>query len=250
MNRPANEGDVFAYPADDPDVLRLRRMEATALRRALVDQSAAWTLTALRIRAERYARLSESAVRFERATERHDGIAQYSLGQRRCLDELKTTLPVDDGRGTARHIGEALALLLDGFVPSWKERLESDDSRYLDELFGQIEAVPAEFTSAEQERFHADAERAVEQLREHRTKLREEFFATAGRSRLTAEHEGFRCVGFDATNARHLGGGAVLHTRWLKLAGPGFELEVLDSPALTEGPADNPVFGGIRRVHL
>lgn len=247
---PANEADAFAYPVDDPELLRLRRMEATALRRALVDQSAAWTVTALRIRAERFAMLPEFAVRFDRAAERHEGTAQYLEGQRRCLEGLKVTLPADEVRRTAYHMGEALALLLDGFVPTWKERLESDDGQHLDELLGQVEAVPAEFTAAELERFRVDAQRAVEQLQERRVTLREEFFATAGRSRLTAEGEGFRCAGFDPMNAQHLGGGEVLHTRWLKLAGPGFELEVLDGHALTEGPPDNPMFGGIRRVHL
>lgn len=247
---PANEGDALAYPVDDPELLRLRRMEAMALRRALVDQSAAWTVTALRIRAERLAKLPEFAVRFERATERHEGIAQYMEGRRRCLDDLKATLAADDVRRAAASAGEALALLLDGFVPTWKERLESDDSQYLDELLGTLEVVPAEFTDAERERFRSDAERAVELLRERREAAREGFFATAGKTTLTAEDEGFRCVGFDPTNAQHLGGGAVLHTRWLKLAGPGFELEVLDGRALTEGPPDNPMFGGIRRVCL
>jgi hypothetical protein len=247
---PANEAAALAYPVDDPELLRLRRMEATALRRALVDQSAAWTATALRLRAERFTRLPEFAVRYERAVERHEGVARYRDGFGNCLTELRSTLAAEDVRRAFANTGEALALLLDGFVPTWKERLESDDNQYLDELLGQIEAVPAEFTTAEQDRFRADAVRAVELLRERRAALRQEFFATTGRSRLTAEDGGFRCTGFDPAHAQHLGGGAVLHTRWLKLAGPGFQLEVLDSQALTEGPSENPVFGGIRRVHL
>lgn len=247
---PANEVHAFAYPVDDPELLRLRRMEATALRRAVVDQSPGWTVTALRLRAERFARLPEFAVRYERTVERHEGTARYIEGRRQSLDGLKPTLAADDVRRAFYDSGEALALLLDGFVPNWKDRLEDDDEQYLDDLLGSVEAVPEEFTDAEWERFQADAVRAVDQLRERRAALRTEFFTSAGRTRLTATDDGFRCTGFDPMNVRHLGGGEVLHTRWLKLSGSGFDLELLDAQALTEGPPDNPVFGGIRRVHL
>ena len=47
---------------------------------------------------------------------------------------------------------------------------------------------------------------------------------------------------------RHLGGGEVLHSHFLRLRGEGFELDMFESQALTESAGSHPLFDGIQRV--
>ncbi|MGW0229394.1 hypothetical protein ACWDWO_13840 [Actinopolymorpha singaporensis] len=49
-------------------------------------------------------------------------------------------------------------------------------------------------------------------------------------------------------NLHRLGSRDVLPTRYLKLGGEGFVLELFDCQALTEGAGDHPLFDGLRRV--
>lgn len=122
----ANEGAVFAYPDDDSNVLALRRLEAAALRRAVIDSSRGWAAAAMALRQECLARIPEDAARYQRDLERHEGLAFYVQGKVTgsilCLDRLAQPARPDEIRRTAYPIGEAIAVLLGGVLRSRARR--------------------------------------------------------------------------------------------------------------------------------
>jgi hypothetical protein len=250
----AHEMAAFAAPVEDADVFALRRMEAEALRRAVVEESAGWAAAAVRLRRDRFEQLPATLVRYERDLERLEGLAYYveskAAGTIQCVETLATPSRPDDVRRFAYQTGEALAVLLDRHAPGWVAVLEADDSFDLDDLLRAAmgDQVPNEFSDVERTAVRQQAEEAVEALLAERLSLREEFLAQPGRVVLTASGRPFDLAGFDPMNAHHLGGGEVLHTRFLKLRGEGVELEMYDSGALTEGAGAHPFRDGIQRV--
>jgi hypothetical protein len=74
-----NEGDLFTYPADRADLLRLRREESEYLRRALARASdrACLAREAMARRAERFAAMDAAHAAYERDSEMNEGLATY-----------------------------------------------------------------------------------------------------------------------------------------------------------------------------
>lgn len=250
----ANEVAALQYPVEDADVLASRRLEAAALRRAVLDGSAEWAVTAVSLRQERFATMAPDAVGYERDLERCEGLALYVEGKTsaafRCLDPLGDIRP-DDVRKTAYFTGEAMAVLLDRFAPGWKSTMESDDTNYLDELLTAATAnvVPAQFTSEERTAALGAARESISLMQAEREQVRADFLARPGRVVLTApDSDPFKISAFDPMNIQHLGGGEVLHSRMLKLCSAGVQLEFYDAMALTESAGSHPLFDGIGRV--
>jgi hypothetical protein len=250
----ANEVSALQYPVEDADVLASRRLEAAALRRAVIDGSAEWAATAVSLRQERFATMALDAVRYERDLERCEGLALYVEDKTstvvRCEDALGDIRP-DDVRRTAYFTGEAIAVLLDRFAPGWPSTMESDDMNYPDELLAGaiVDVAPAEYSAVEIVAT-ADASReSIALMQAERKGRRAEFLARPGRIVLTApDSDPFKIGGFDPMNVQHLGDGEVLHTRMLKLCSAGVQLEFYDATALTESAGSHPLFDGVRRV--
>ncbi|GAA2758277.1 hypothetical protein [Actinopolymorpha rutila] len=266
-----DESAALTYPVEDADVLALRRLEAEALRRAVVaasgsdsgaanttdttGASAGWAATALTLRRERRQILAEAAAQYERDLERCEGLAYYvegrAAGSPRCLRALAEPVRPDDVRRAAYATGEAIALLLDRFTPGWQARLEADATSYVDDLLHNAvaNAGPTEFTADHRSMVVGRAKGAIAALREERRSRRHAFLARDDKVVLTATgRKPLRVTGFDPMNLHNLGSGAVLHTHHLKVAGEDFELELFDCQALTEGAGDHPLFDGLRRV--
>lgn len=252
----ANEAVTLSYPADDVEVLTLRRLEAEALRRALDRASAAWAAAAVGFKQRRFERLSSPLIGYERDLERWEGIAFYVEGKvagvTRCLDNLGEPSRPDEIRWAAYQTGEAMSVLLDLFSPGWTFLLESNDARVLDELLRVAVAgrAPAEFSAGETSAIAERAQADVAALIADRSARREQFVARKGRVVLAADGDPLRVAQFDPMNLRYLGGGEVLHTRLLKLRNESTELEILDAEALTESAGAHPLFDGIRRVTI
>lgn len=168
---------------------------------------------------------------------------------------------VDDIRRASYRTGEAIAVLLDRFAPGWAAELEAGDlevedleagaAAYPDQLLHQALAhqEAAEFAPAERAAILDRARNDVAALRAERHFQREEFLSRPGRVVVTVTgDELLRMVGFDPMNLRHLGGGEVLHTHFLKIRGPGVELELFDTQALTESSGTHPLLDGVSRV--
>jgi len=225
------------------------------------------------LRRERFARLPDSAVAYERGAELHEGLAHYV--ERRAAEAVggaarpplaEDEFPADAVRRRCYAAGRGLALLLDRVCPDWKARLEGEDGQSPDELLAaalavlpEVRVAPARkadrpgqmgFSSDERAAALARAAADVERLLADRARERQSFFAQAGWTVEVVAGEGapLQCRGFDPMNVRRLPGGEVLHTRWLQLGNAAGEVEVLGGRALTEPAGAHPLFTGVRRL--
>jgi len=254
-----DEGVLLTYPFDDADVLAARRLETESLRRALAETDAAkverWTIAALEWRERRFARLSPAEQAYERRTELNEGLARYvehaSLDPRHRPNLPEAGFEVTDLRGRAYETGHAFGVLLDRFVPGWKQRLEGQDPLSLDRMLADALAdsatEPGEFPylqAAVERRARAN----VDALVRERAATREAFVADE-RWRVVIElGNPMFAEGFDPMNLTVLGGGEILHTRWLKLTAGHSFVEAEGHPALTEPLGAHPLQDGVKRV--
>jgi len=258
----ANELELFVYPFEDADALRLRRLETFALARAEAERAkgvaACWASAALKLRAERFARMPAGSAAYERGTELNEGLASYveALAAARAK---RSGLPPDDFaagevRQRAYATGRALALLLDRFAPGWKEGLEGGDKRPLDEaLRAALPARAGARCEIAPPRLRDAAERArqdVSALTAKRETLRRDFLARPGWKLELVAREGSPLFpqGFDPLNVERVGEREVLHTRYLKLGSGAGVIELINRHSLTEGAGEHPLFNGVRRL--
>lgn len=263
-NWSANEVELFTYPIEDIELLQLCQLEMEALRRALkaskTEVAAVWAATALELRRKRFSKMSEGSVAYERGTELFEGLAQYiealAVGMPQGLVIIGRDFAADEIRSRCYATGQALALLLDRFDPAWKDKLEVGLAWFLDELLTamlrQMGVQPARFLRPEEEIALSQANKDVQDMQAKRTALREDFLSQPGWQVIVIanEKEPLWPQGFDPMNVHRLGGGEVLHTRWLKLKNSVVTLEVLNKRCLTEAAGAHPLFDGVRRVAI
>ncbi|MDX2260332.1 MAG: hypothetical protein SFU84_01365 [Gemmatimonadales bacterium] len=259
-----NEGDLFTYPADRADLLRLRREESEYLRRALSRPSdrACLTREAMTRRAERFAAMDAAHAAYERDSEMNEGLATYV--QFRAMARTTVAIPVQEYPATGVRdrfytVGPALAFLLDGVRPGWQTELERNDSLRLDQMLAEAASgasgtcrLPANVTTRIARRATADAKGVGHER-------------LAGRMRFD-RRPGWRLIiepaagvplwpqGFDPLNVTQVSGGT-LHHRLLKLGNDSLSINFVDGEgadheALTEAAGAHPLFNGIRRVEI
>src|SRR5690606_13810956 len=160
-------------------------------------------------------------------TELNEGLASYVEGRAVGRPDAAAFPDADFGPAEFRQrgyaTGAALARLLDRFDPEWKASLERNDSTALDALLERaLERRPATadaacaFTAAERDRASAVAAEDVATLRAALVRQRSEFLEQPGwRLVVVAADNPLFPQGFDPLNLRLVGGGEVLHTRWL-----------------------------------
>ena len=243
----ANEATLFTYPTDDVEGLALARLELDAMSRALAaPEPACWSARARALRRERFARLPEDAVAYERGTELHEGLAQYvegvSGGRKDVAFQQFTASQVRE-RGYVS--GEALARMLDRLDHGWKLKA----AKSLDELLPESGAAACDFTAAERQSAEAQARTDVGKLEHERTELRQAFDAQPG-WRLTVETAAGKPLwldSFDPLNVTRLSEHLILHKRMLKLHNDSGSLEILNHGSVTEAAGAHPLFNGVRR---
>ncbi|HVG29160.1 MAG TPA: hypothetical protein VM864_05510 [Pyrinomonadaceae bacterium] len=271
-----DELELFVYPFEDAEGLSLRRLESLALARAEDPRpraaSACWAEAAVKLRRERFARLSAGAVGYERGTELNEGLASY-VEARAAGRATRSRLSADEFaaeaiRQRAYESGLSLALLLDRFAPGWQRRLEAGDKRALDELLeaslsnssaatapaansrAARPTAPCEFTTTEREAALGRARTETASLIARREAARRDYLAQPG-WRLVVEAGGGaplfpQC--FDPLNVSRVGASEILHTRFLKLGNAAGSIEILSRGSLTEGAGQHPLFNGVRRL--
>ncbi len=258
----ADEGALMTYPTGDPLLLMMRRCESEALRRALSAdgaEGAGWIAEAMSWRGKRFDRLGEPERAVERGLELREGLAQYV--ERKSLGRLNdTSLPQDEFppealRKRCYDVGQALAVLLDRQQPGWQEGFNASPSPVLDLALKETvsragsapRALPPEVVLEITRRAARDAAARVTALAlEH-----DEFLARRGWTIRVVVEPGAEPLwpqAFDPMNLTVLGGGAMLHTRWLRLGNRSGSLEVLNRSALTLPAGDHPLFNGVREV--
>jgi hypothetical protein len=259
----ANEVELFAYPVDDPELLALQRLEAEALRRALVaterDPAVCWAGTALDLRRARFASLPAGAAAYERGTELNEGLATYV--ERRATGELdQAVLPAEEVapeavRERGYRTGLALARLLDRFSPTWRTALEQNDSTPLDALLSAALGARAPgtgdcaFTRAGRDSVQAAAARDVSALRTRQAERRRVLLAQPGwRLVIAAPGAPLFPQGFDPLNVHTVERGELLHARFLRLGNEAGMVEVLGRASLTEAAGAHPIFNGVRAL--
>jgi hypothetical protein len=262
----ADEGALMTYPADDAQVLTMRRCESEALRRALAapaggDEAVGWAAEALAWRAQRYERLGGPERAVERGIELREGLAQYV--ERKALGRLDgTTLPEEEYapdavRRRAYDVGQAIAVLLDRLHPGWADEINAAPSPALDVALQDAlapraippRALPPDVVLAATRRAAADAAGHAAAL----ARQRDEFLGRPGWTlRVVVEpgEEPLWPQAFDPMNLTALGGGAVLHSRWLRLGNAAGSIEILDRAALTRAAGSHPLFNGVRELTI
>lgn len=254
----ANEVALLHYPFTDADALALRRLEHLALRRALRADGAeasAWAAEALALRKERFARIPPDAADYERATELHEGLAQYvedlALERRagRLGDEEFASEKVRE-RGYAA--GQAFALLLDRVDPGWPEKLTRGATLdgVLGEALGKI--PPAALADRERASALRKAREDVAALEKERARLLRELETRGGWAIVVEAKEGEPLFPerFDPWNLRLLAPTLVLHGRSLRASNAQGAVELFGREALSEAAGADPLFQGMRRIRI
>jgi hypothetical protein len=251
-----NEVEQLIYPSEDAEVLAQRRLESTALRRALSAENrgtaCGWAARALAARHERFDRLTEAAATYERGTELKEGLARYV--EAKAAGDGATLLPEvefppDGVRLRAYDSGAAIGLLLDR-LPSWKSRLEQKDDTPLDELLRRAVAgfEAMTFLDSEEEAARRRAAQDVKAMNGRRAALRRDFLEAPGWTVVVEAENAVFPQGFDPWNVDRLTASEVLHTRWIKLGNASGSLEVLGRRCLTESAGRHPLFEGVARA--
>lgn len=250
----ADELAVFGYPLTAP-VLASRRLELLALRLALTQTD--WrghAAEALNRREVRWKHLTAAQQELERGLERREGLAYFL--------ELKVSgrppvMPLPDFAPTrirqrCYSTGAALGLLLSrtgSGTGDWPEEfMQSQES--LEELLSRrLEPETARALSPAQV---AEAEAgAVLDVQAHQEELRNVHAAFLGRpgSRLTISTvQKVWPQGFDPLNMTDLGGGRILHGRFLRFGNAELTGEVLGNSVLTQGSGPHPMQGGFNSL--
>jgi hypothetical protein len=257
----ANEVDLFVYPVHRVSLLQQRRLETGALRRALTApdsvRTVCWSNAFLRIRDDRFGRLPQEAVAYERGTELREGLARYV--EATAVGDPNPSLPADgflpeDVRQRSYATGHALGRLLDLLDRDWKQRLEQGEVESLD---GAIRAATAGLdvrrcgpSPDEVRRARAVARSDSADLVRRNETARRGFEDALGWRIVVDAPEASPLFpgGFDPLNVRVLDRTHVLHGRWLQLSNDSVTIEVLDRPSLTAGVGPHPLFNGVQRL--
>lgn len=262
----ANEGNLFVYPTDDQELLRLRLLETEALKRAIAasgrQTAACWARRALDFRTDRFGRMDSVFVAYERETELNEGLAAYVELLAAGADTVSFPsegFGADEIRERAYVSGPALAFLLDRIYPDWRSSLESDDRQFLDPLLrSAVEHTKAEascrLSGDETKRINRLARAKVQRLADERSSRRKAFDRLAGRRVIieTPNDAPLWPQGFDPLNVGRVEGG-ILHERFLRLSNDRAEIEMVRSgdssmEALSQGVGPHPLFNGVRRL--
>ncbi|WP_407539621.1 hypothetical protein Q0M94_15795 [Deinococcus radiomollis] len=247
----ADELAVFGYPLTAP-VLAARRLETLALNFAL-EGVGGWeghAAEALQWRHYRFSHLNPVQQELERGLERREGLAQFVESK---ISGRFPGLPLPDFapeavRGRCYGTGAALAHLLDRSGEWQQAFMQSPLS--LDELLSawlagwRPEAHPSELVA----QAHSEAGQDADQLQAARLRMMHDALARPGQTLTLSSGKPLWPQGFDPQNVSELGGGRVMHRRYLKFGNAQVSGEALGQPVLTGAAGVHPLQHGFSSV--
>lgn len=259
--RAPREASVLDVPIRDPERVRERRLETTALRRAGSARDSlrrvCWARSFLDRRGRRFARLPEEVAAWERAVEREEGLAAYVAGRAlsRPPDPLPAEgFPVGEPHRRAVAVGAAAARLLDRLDPGWRRapgtpRSPPPPDRILAGLPAVRSARPCRLTPDELRRTRAVARRDVAARGREGRAARRAFERRPG-WRVTVrlpEDAPARPVELDPGGILLLEEAALVEG-WVRLEGAGIRLEGRGPPLLLEAVPSRSLSRAVGRV--
>lgn len=248
-----NDGYLFNYPLDTPEMLAHRMMEVEAFRRASAApdprEVSGWAKEALRWRDKRHDLLNDALAQYEGELQRFEGLADYI----ECVsgDKDLSQLPVNPGfaPGAIRHLGYILgrwmASILDRLKPDWKDIMESGQAEYLHEILesalSSLDSTSL-FSDSEQESFFLKAKEDIANREGIVQKLREEFESQPGfRIEIVSESSPLRLRMFFADRTEALTQGELLHMSLLMLQNDKGFVSIRDLKSITENDGSTQV---------
>ncbi len=242
-----NDGLLLFYPAETSETLMLRRIEKEAFKRAVSatskDHTAGWAKEALRYREQRLRGLATVFGRYEKELQRTEGLSDYIEKTARATDPLNassiTNLIAPAGIRDLGYVeGRWIAMILDRLEPDWKLAMESDDTRYLEDILvaaagkfstgidGFTEKETLEIKSAAAADFRAWERAKNQQLENFRQQpgLKVEIVSPANPLRIRI---------FEPLEIETLPGRGVYHKKILSAANDRSSLKILDQPCIT-----------------
>ena len=258
----ANEVDLFTYPIRSVALLHRRRIESGTLRRAVSEVDSVrrlcWGQAFLRARRDRFSRLPEQGIQYERGTELREGLARYVEGL--ASGAPPPAIPAEgftpeDVRERAYETGRAIAILLDRTGRAWKDSLVTGGAIPLDSLLEEAIAshrvARCGLSPDEIARAGTVARTDIEALAIRDRSERDRFETAPGwMIEILGDAEPLFPARFDPLNVRVLDERHVLHTRWLTVSSASITAEVLGRSALTRGLPGHPLFNGLDRVWI
>jgi hypothetical protein len=250
-----NDGHLFNYPMDTPEMLALRKMEVEAFRRAVSaerpEEVSGWASEALMWRNKRHHLLEGALALYEGELQRFEGLADYI----ECISGEKDIrqLPVDPGfaPGAIRHLGYIagrwMASVLDKLKPDWKTVMESGQAEYLHDILEKT-LSPSEptfaLTEEEREFFFEKAKEEVENRRAEIRVLKMELDSQPGfRIEVVAENNPLRLRMFFADRTEALSEGELLHHSLLMVGNEKASISIRNLKSITQSDGSTNVTG-------
>jgi hypothetical protein len=258
----ANEAYYFTYPSEDKGILILRRMETEALVRAVSaetkENSECWVVEMLKIRKGRFSKMGKEYVEYERKTELFEGTAhyiEYKVAGKKPFDGLPHDgYAPEKFRNRAYTTGRLIAALLDRFDPAWKNKMEKDRYKYLDDALAAYVKEPeiaCTLSSGEIKEISEKADMDIQRLLSKKKDILKKFLDKAGSEIVViADDNPLGPAGFDPMNVERLDSKSLLHTRWVKLKNSNGVIEVLNTESMTLGCGKHPLFEGVCRITI
>jgi hypothetical protein len=241
-----NDAFLLVYPLETAESLYLRNVEKEAFRRAVASSdektAAGWAKEGLKYRARRLEPLGEQIAGYEMELQRFEGISEYIETLARGNDPLwllaATSGIAPSGVRDLGYVeGRLISFLLDRLDTRWKERMESGEAQYPEELLAAAVAgveTSAGFGADELEKLRSDAETAIAGWNGEKKRLVSSFHAAPGLTiEIIAETTPLGVRMFEPLAMENLGGGEIFHKVFFSAANDKGAVRVRNTPCIS-----------------
>jgi len=241
-----NDGVLLFYPPETNESLSLRRLEKEAFKQAVttdvITDIAGWATLGLTYRQERFQRLAQVFVDYERVLQLTEGLSDYIEKTARGTDPLNAS-NITNGIAPAgvRDLGYVegrwIAMILDQLDPGWKHTLETSDTLYLEEILAMsIAKIPytsKNFSSSEMNRIKAEAERDFLEWQTNREEEMNAYIHSPGYSvEIHSQQNPLTIRMFDPLETENLPDGGVFNRVFFSAVNQKANLRIVNHPCI------------------